>query len=146
MYRFNPASKRLLLTIALLSGSASAWATNHNVAVGGSAGLAFVDSETGTNVTNIRAGDSVTFTNQAPFGFHNTRSDGPVTVFRCANGCDGAGGSGAPSSTGWIATITFPTVGTVNYYCEIHGAPGSGMHGTINVQTLPVELQSFDVD
>lgn len=27
----------------------------------------------------------------------------------------------------------FPTAGTFPYYCEFHGAPGSGMHGTITV-------------
>jgi plastocyanin len=66
-------------------------------------------------------------------------------TFRCANGCDGAGGNGSPSSANWTSTITLTTVGTIAFYCEIHGAPGQGMSGTINV-TLPVELQSFEVD
>ena len=41
----------------------------------------------------IAAGDTVTFKNGG--GFHNVKSDpGAVTMFRCANGCDGAGGNG----------------------------------------------------
>lgn len=30
--------------------------------------------------------------------------------------------------------VTFPTAGTYSYYCSIHGAPGSGMAGSITVQ------------
>ncbi|MGH8172373.1 MAG: cupredoxin domain-containing protein [Rhodanobacteraceae bacterium] len=118
--------------------SASAFAADHPVSVGGG-GLTFSPA-----VLNISAGDTVTFTNAG--GFHNAVSDpGAVTSFRCANGCDGAGGNGDPSSTAWSATVTFPTPGSVGYFCEIHGAPGQGMSGTINV-TIPVELQTFEVD
>jgi plastocyanin len=96
---------------------------------------------------NASVGDTVTFTNVgSPAGFHNVRSDGPTMTFRCAQGCDGAGGNGAPSSTNWTSTITLTTAGSITFYCEVHGAPnGTGMAGTINV-TLPVELQSFEVD
>jgi plastocyanin len=30
--------------------------------------------------------------------------------------------------------VQFPTAGTFQYYCSIHGSPGSGMHGTVTVQ------------
>lgn len=30
--------------------------------------------------------------------------------------------------------VTFPSAGTYSYYCSIHGAPGSGMSGSITVQ------------
>jgi adhesin/invasin len=30
--------------------------------------------------------------------------------------------------------VQFPTAGTFQYYCSIHGSPGAGMHGTITVQ------------
>ncbi|HUG27488.1 MAG TPA: plastocyanin/azurin family copper-binding protein [Gemmatimonadales bacterium] len=30
--------------------------------------------------------------------------------------------------------VTFPTPGTFNYFCSIHGAAGAGMHGSIVVQ------------
>ena len=84
----------------------------------------------------IAVGDTVTFVNnpEAP-GFHNVLSDtGSVTQFRCANGCDGDGGNGDPSSTAWTATVTFPTAGSVPFLCEVHGIPGGGgMYGTITV-------------
>jgi plastocyanin len=41
--------------------------------------------------------------------------------------------------------VAFPDPGTAGYHCEIHGAPGAGMFGTINV-TTPVDLQSFSID
>ena len=128
----------------------TAWSANHTINVGqlpgGGQGNSFNDPSTDTHTTNAAVGDTITFNNvgAAP-GFHNVRSDGPVTTFRCANGCDGAGGDGSPSSTNWTATITLTAADTINYYCEIHGAPGQGMFGTINV-TTPVELQSFDVE
>lgn len=90
----------------------------------------------------VRAGDSVRFVNVS--GFHNVVADD--ASFRCANGCDGQGGNGSPSSAQWIATVVLDEPGTVGYYCEAHGAPGSGMVGTIVVESTPVTLQSFDVE
>ena len=81
----------------------------------------------------INAGDTVTFVNGG--GFHNVVSD--THLFRCANGCDGSGGNGAPSSSAWSSTVTFSTVGTFGYFCEVHGSVGSGMAGTIVVQSPP---------
>jgi len=139
-----------IAAVLSLSVSTFALAASHTinvgVAPGGGQANAFTDPATNSNVTNAAVGDTVTFMNvgAAP-GFHNVRSNGPVTTFRCANGCDGAGGDGSPSSTNWTATITLTAPDTVNYFCEIHGAPGQGMFGTINV-TTPVELQSFDVE
>ena len=55
-------------------------------------------------------------------------------MFRCANGCDGAGGNGNLSGAAWSATVAFPTAGTIRYFCEAHGAPGGvGMSGVITV-------------
>lgn len=135
---------------AFAFASTTAGAVNHTVNVGinstGAQDNAFTDTATNSNTTNASVGDTVTFNNVgASPGFHNVRSDGPVMTFRCANGCDGAGGNGNPSATNWTSTITLNTTGTINYYCEIHGLPGQAMFGTINVQ-VPVELQSFDVD
>jgi plastocyanin len=84
----------------------------------------------------INVGDTVTFINDPGNpGFHNARSDADaVTEFRCANGCDGDGGNGDPDSALWSATVTFPTAGTVGYYCEVHGGDGGiGMSGVITV-------------
>jgi plastocyanin len=134
----SPTLRAGLLAAASLAFPALAAAADHTVQVGGS-GLVY-----SPQVLNIAAGDTVTFVNAG--GFHNVQSDpGAVTAFRCAEGCDGAGGTGAASSTAWSATVAFPDPGTAGYHCEIHGAPGAGMFGTINV-TTPVDLQSFSID
>jgi plastocyanin len=80
----------------------------------------------------IQAGDTVTFLNLG--GYHNVVADDGS--FRCAHGCDGdgEGGSGNPTSDLWFATVAFPAPGTVGYFCEPHGSPGSGMFGSIIVQ------------
>ena len=92
----------------------------------------------------INAGDTVTFQNGG--GAHNVASDpGSVTAFRCANGCDGAGGNGNPSSASWSATVAFPTAGTVRYFCEVHGAPGGiGMAGRITISPAAVVAHRCD--
>lgn len=79
----------------------------------------------------INAGDSVTFVNLG--GNHNVVADDGS--FRCAHGCDndGHGGNGHSSSDLWIATVQFSQPGTVGYFCEPHGAPGTGMYGSIEV-------------
>jgi plastocyanin len=118
-----------------------ALATNHPVTVGG-AGNTF-----SPQFLTINAGDTVTFSYAGGAAPHNAASDpGAVTQFRCATGCDGAGGNGNATGAAWSSTVTFPTPGSVGYHCEIHGAPGIGMFGTITVSPTPVELQSFDVD
>jgi plastocyanin len=89
---------------------------------------------TGSTVFNspnrtINIGDKVTWTNTS-HGFHNVAS----ATFRCANGCDGDGGNGAPSTAEWSFTRTFNTAGVVEYWCEVHGGQAVGMHGQITVQ------------
>jgi len=79
---------------------------------------------------DIATGDSVTWTNME--GKHNVRADDGS--FRCANGCDGQGGDGTPSSNPWIVTLTFLDAATIPYFCELHGGDnGAGMSGVINV-------------
>jgi plastocyanin len=140
--RFNLLSNSICACAiaALVSISPSASAIDHVVNVG-QGGNVFVPS-----TVNATVGDTITFNNVgASPGFHNVRSDGFLT-FRCANGCDGAGGDGSPSATNWTSTVTLSAAGSEVFYCEIHGGPnGAGMAGTLNV-TLPVELQSFEVD
>ena len=124
---------------ALAMASSAAMATDHPVQVGGSVGLAF-----SPQFLTINAGDTVTFTNAG--GQHNVSSDpGAVTSFHCSTAC-GASPVGDPNSALWTQTITFPTPGTVGYHCDLHGAPGQGMFGTITVSPTPVELQSFEID
>ena len=84
------------------------------------------------NVLTIAIGDTVTFRNGG--GLHNVESNpGSVTAFRCAAGCDGAGGNGNPSSAAWSATVAFPTAAVIGYFCEVHGSPGTGMFGRLLV-------------
>lgn len=40
---------------------------------------------------------------------------------------------------GQTFSVTFDRVGRVPYYCQIHGAPGSGMFGVVIVQAAPTE-------
>jgi len=127
---FNTARTSLAIATALLLGSTSAWAANHDVQVGPNNTLTFSPA-----TLNIAAGDTVTFTNTGPsFGFHNAVSDDGTTF-----------SSGAASGNPWVYVATFPTPGTFGYHCTVHGGPnGQGMSGTINV-TVPVDLQSFDI-
>lgn len=70
----------------------------------------------------VRAGDSVQWTNTG--GFHNVLADD--LSFRCANGCDDTGGSGAPAPGPWSFTRSFAAPGTYPYHCEVHGVSMSG--------------------
>lgn len=121
------ACARLLFALTLIIGSA-AQARNWNVQAGGSR-LEFVPRE-----LTIAPGDTVTWINLG--GHHNVFADNGA--FRCANGCDGLGGNGAPSAQIWRATLSFPQAGRFGYFCEPHGQPGEGMYGTINVVGAPV--------
>jgi plastocyanin len=116
-------SRDFLIALTLLLVSDVCSAATFGITVGGNSGNVFTPS-----ALTINAGDTVVFTNAG--GFHNAVIN---NLFRCANGCDGAGGNGNPSSTSWSFQQTFSTAGTFNYYCEQHGTPTSGMHGTLTV-------------
>lgn len=81
------------------------------------------------STVTIEVGDTVTFHNNG--GFHNVAADDGS--WRCSNSC-GSGGAGALSSDSWTSSRTFNEAGTVGYHCQAHGAPGSGMFGTIIVE------------
>jgi plastocyanin len=83
-----------------------------NVAIGGSV-LAFTPQ-----VVNMQAGDTVVWTNAG--GFHSVQAD---------DGSFSIPASYPPSTL----SHTFNTAGTFGYHCAIHGAPGSGMFGTVVV-------------
>jgi len=114
---------------ALLLAPFEAQATRWFVESGGE-GVAF-----SPQFLTVQVGDTVTFMNKG--GYHNVVADDGS--FRCAHGCDddGQGGNGNASDAIWFATVAFPTAGTVGYFCEPHGAPGSGMYGTIEVVAPP---------
>jgi len=135
-----------LIAASLFAMPLSAWSVDHVVNVGQNPANGQPGNFFNPTTVNATVGDTITFNNVgASPGFHNVRSDGFFT-FRCANGCDGAGGDGSPSSTNWTSTVTVSAAGSEVFYCEIHGGPnGTGMAGTLNV-TLPVDLQSFEVD
>ncbi|HJT98738.1 MAG TPA: plastocyanin/azurin family copper-binding protein [Rhodanobacteraceae bacterium] len=147
-----------LAALACLAASANAVAANHDIAVGGAA-MRFAPSEltinVGDTVTFINAGgqhnvvaDDGSFrcaagcstggggNRVAPGWFTTVKSDdaspdgycGPYGGYGCGND-----DPGAPSSSAWRTTLTFPAAGTVGYHCEAHGRPGSGMYGRIVV-------------
>ena len=112
---------------ALLGLSLAATASAANYTVTATSSRTF-----SPNVLTIAIGDTVTFRNGG--GVHNVESNpGSVTAFRCAAGCDGAGGNGNPSSAAWSATVAFPTASVIGYFCEVHGSPGTGMFGRLLV-------------
>lgn len=130
---------QLALFAASLLASTSAWAANHNVAVGGSAGFVFTPAS-----LDVLVGDTVTFTNAG--GFHNVASTnqnpGAGFTFRCAVDCAGNGGG---SDATWTAVITIPESAghsDIPYLCEVHGQQMSGILRVTN----PVSLQSFSID
>lgn len=91
-----------------------------NVTVNATGGLAGTfDPRTVT----VNAGDTVTWRNTGS-------TEHSVT----------SAGSGTPSfdrviQPGQTTTVTFPSTGTVDYYCRFHGDPdGAGMAGTVSVQ------------
>jgi plastocyanin len=112
-----------LLALVAVDGQAATW----YVDLGGA------DVQFSPQFLTIRPGDSVTFINTG--GNHNVVADDGS--FRCAHGCDADGGNGNASSDFWIATITLTIPGTVGYFCEPHGSPGSGMYGSIAVLAPP---------
>jgi len=129
----------LAAPMALLMAS-PVLATTHIVNVGGTQPPVFAPQ-----FITVVVGDTVTFVNQG--GNHNVVADDGS--FRCSRGCrgDGQGDTGAPSTAHWVVSLSFDKPGTLGYYCEIHGAPGSGMFGTITVrESTPVQLQSFEVE
>jgi len=125
---------RALGTFVALVAAAPASGVTFIVNVGGNSPPTFTPQ-----TLTIHAGDTVLFRNKG--GLHNVVADDGS--FRCALSC----ANGTPSSQNWQSSITFDTPGVVGYFCEVHGAPGVGMFGTITVQApTPVRLESFDVD
>jgi plastocyanin len=114
-----------LLGLVLWVACGAAQAASVNITVGPNNSETFSP----TSVT-INVGDSVTFNYAGGSMPHNAVSDG---VFRCARGCDGKGGNGNATGNAWVSTVTLSTPGSYNFYCELHGTPTAGMHGTIIV-------------
>jgi plastocyanin len=126
-----------MLGLLLFFANGAVDAANVNVTVGPSG----TDTFAPANVT-VNAGDTVTFSYSGGAMPHNVVSDG---LFRCAKGCDGAGGNGNATGSSWNAQVTFNTPGAFNYYCEIHGTPTAGMHGKITVNGSAPPSPDFGV-
>jgi plastocyanin len=108
LHRHVPATLLLSSLLAVLPARGA----TVNVSVGG-AGLVFTPS-----VVHVNPGDTVTWMNAG--GFHGVTAD------------DNSFGI-SPSADAWTLSHTFTAVGTVGFHCQIHGAPGSGMFGTVIV-------------
>ncbi len=91
-------------------------AAAHMVNVGQGGGNAFMDLQTGSTTTTVRAGQTVQWVWVS--GFHSTTS---------GNCCspDGRWDSGAMS--GGAFSHTFATPGNFPYYCTVHGTMMTGM-------------------
>ena len=114
----------------LLLASASTYAADHRVTVGGtyqSGPYTYPLMSFSPSTIDANVGDTITFVNAG--GFHNVAADDGS--FRCANGCDGAGGNGTPSDSAWTSTVTLDAAGDIGFHCEVHA--GSGMTGVIHV-------------
>ena len=122
---FIPSLIRSLLALLLLPlfSASEAGATEHFVTA--NPNLTFTPAELA-----IVSGDTVTWTNDG--GLHNAQADDGS--FRCANGCDDAGGNGDPAFNSWQFSRIFTATGEVPYFCVVHGAAGGiGMSGVITV-------------
>jgi plastocyanin len=95
-----------------------ALASNQSVQAG--PGVAFSPNEIA-----VKPGETVTFSNAG--GFHSVVFDN-ATPFN--GGADAS--NGAPSSSAWSATATFPAEGRFTFHCGYHGV---SMTGTVNVNS-----------
>ena len=134
---------KALAMLMLLVASPFAAATPYGVQVGGTTtsgdggyyggGTTVPVLMFSPSAMTINVGDTITFSNiGGTAAMHNVVADDGS--FRCANGCDGSGGNGAPASNQWHATVTFDKAGVFHYHCETHG--GQGMTGTITVNAV----------
>jgi plastocyanin len=113
----------------LASSTAPVFAATHTITVGPGSSLSFSPA-----TITIPSGDTITFQSNAAIGHDAVSDDG--TTFN----------SGDPVPGPWTYVTPALSAGTYGFHCTVHGAPGSGMFGTITVQATPVTLQSFGVD
>lgn len=85
--------------------------------------MSAVDNEFRPSQLTVTVGTRVVWTNEG---------QNPHTV----TADDRAFHSGTLES-GRTLSVTFDEVGTIPYYCQIHGEPGSGMFGVVIVEPAP---------
>jgi len=113
-----------LIALVLVPGSPARAAVEHVVHV--------ADYDFTPKTVTLAPGDTVRWTNDGGGHAHNVVADDGS--FRCAHGCDGQGGSGAPDDGAWTASRAFPGSGEFPYFCEVHGGPGGiAMSGKVIV-------------
>ena len=123
-----------ITTLVLLMISACSQAEIHEVAV--------QDNNFLPSSLVIQAGDTVRWQNLG-VNHHNVASTLLDYSFRCAWGCDNAGGNGTAAGNGWVAEVTFhQPIANVPYICEPHF--NSGMTGSVVVQT-PNEFETVSL-
>ena len=106
-----------LLLGLVLAGTAAAQ-TTHTVTL---SGFTFSPDD-----LTIEAGDTVVFDNVS--GIHSVNG----TLASYPSNPEGFT-SGPPASAPWQYSFTFTIPGAYGYHCDVHGAPGSGMFGSITV-------------
>jgi plastocyanin len=135
-------AKFYIFPMALLCGASNIHAVDHKVMVGGTssdgyyttANLVFTPSQ-----MTINAGDTVTFTN-AGGAAHNVHSTSGPTSFHCSVDCVS---NNAPNANAWSDTVTFPTAGTIDYQCDMHGAQGMTGSIIVNAVTPSITLGGY---
>ena len=116
-------------TFFLASSTAPVFAATHMITVGSGSSLTFSPA-----TITIPPGDTITFQSNASIA-HDVVSDDGTTF-----------SSGGAAVGPWMYVTPPLSAGTYGFHCTVHGAPGSGMFGTLTVQATPVTLQSFGVD
>lgn len=85
----------------------------------------------------IYQGDAIRFENAG--GVHNVHADD--NRFICSLNCTT---NNAPSDLPWSVVVRFNQIGTVGYFCDLHGDTQTGMRGSVTVIDR-VFVDGFDV-
>jgi plastocyanin len=101
--------------------SSSTYGGGTNTCTMAAAQVCMVSSTFSPATLTVSAGTTVQWVNSDGYAHTVTSDPGSTETFN-----QSVGGSGTFS-------YKFNTAGTFAYHCTIHGAPGSGMHGTIKV-------------
>jgi len=110
------------------------WPTQLTIVTGDSVMFSNADPEV---VNNGVCADGVTVPTAGP---HNVLADD--NSFRCAMGCDGEGGNGAPSAAFWYFAMTFDAPGMVSYHDQVTGA--AGVINVLAPSSLAVAVEYYD--
>jgi len=124
--------RNVLLALALLGAVVGCSSTTGYGSPGGSGNMVGTPGPTQVFAQNIAfnpatrtvsKGTTVQWVNQDGITHTVTWDGGPGPAFDSGNLAGGASFS-----------VKFDSAGTYTYHCKIHGAPGSGMHGSVVVQ------------